>query len=742
MQYPNLIIGTLFPLFILSSTRADEWMPATGPLKTRWAKDVSPTNALPKYPRPQLVRKEWQNLNGLWDLKLGDGTATKVLVPYPIESALSGVLKHSDSMTYRRSFEIPRDWSGRHVLLHFGAVDWETKVSINGKELGTHRGGYDPFDFDITDKLKPEGAQEISVEVSDPTNLGGQARGKQTLKPSGIMYTPTSGIWQTVWLEPVIPTHIESLKIVPDVDKGTVRIKVVAAAGKDDGNLRATADVYDGKTKIGTASGSVAEELEIKVPGAKLWSPDSPFLYDLHVTASGQRPTTQPDEVTSYFGMRKIALAKDWNGVTRINLNNKPVFEVGPLDQGFWPDGIYTAPTDEALRWDIAEMKILGFNCVRKHVKVEPDRWYYWCDRLGLLVWQDMPCVNSYTDKPQPIDKPQFKTELERLVTNHWNHPSIIMWVIFNESQGQHDTETLVADVKTLDPSRLVNSASGGTDKNCGDVIDMHSYPGPDSPKPEEHRAAVLGEFGGLGLTVKGHLWAEKTWGYKGTADIEGLTKGYEKLLAKAWALNVIPGLSAVIYTQLTDVETEGNGLLTYDREVNKVIAERATAVNIGKLPPTPVSKEVVPTSQAKEITWRYTTDKPAAEWQAPSFSDAAWKEGPGGFGTSGTPNSVARTEWKTGDIWLRRAIDWPADMAGTPTFRVHHDEDVEIYVNGVLAAKANGFTSEYEDLPMTPEGVAALKVGKNLMAVHCHQTEGGQYIDVGISVEIPPPGK
>ena len=742
MQYPNLIITALLPLFMLSPVRADEWKPATGPLQTRWAKDVSPTNALPKYPRPQLVRKEWLNLNGLWDLKLGDGTATKVLVPFPIESALSGVMKHSDRMTYRRTFEISRDWGGRKVLLHFGAVDWETKVSINGKAIGAHRGGYDPFDFDITDKLKPEGSQEIAVEVSDPTNLGGQARGKQTLKPGGIMYTPTSGIWQTVWLEPVMPTHIESLKIVPDVDKGIVRVKVMAIAGKGDGNLQATVVVSSGQTKIGTASGGAADELTVKIPDVKLWSPDSPFLYDLKVTVSGQRLTPQADEVTSYFGMRKIALAKDWNGVTRINLNNKPVFEVGPLDQGFWPDGIYTAPTDEALRWDIAEMKILGFNCVRKHVKVEPDRWYYWCDRLGLLVWQDMPCVNSYTDKPQPIDVPQFKTELERLVTNHWNHPSIIMWVIFNEAQGQHDTEALVEDVKKLDPSRLVNNASGGTDKNCGDVIDMHSYPGPASPKPEENRAAVLGEFGGLGLTVKGHLWAEKTWGYKGTADIEGLTKGYEKLLTKAWALNVIPGLSAVIYTQLTDVETEGNGLLTYDREVNKVIADRATAVNCGKLPPTPVIKEIVPTSQAKEITWRYTTDRPADEWFAPAFKDAEWKEGPGGFGTKDTPNSVVRTDWKTADIWLRRTIDWPTDITGTPAFRVHHDEDVEIYVNGVLAAKTDGFTSEYEELPMTPEGAAALKSGKNQLAVHCHQTEGGQYIDIGISVEIPPPGK
>jgi len=583
MKHLPIIITGLFSLTLVPSAPAAEWQSAVGPLQTRWAKDVSPANALPEYPRPQMVRKDWQNLNGFWDIKLGDGTETKILVPYPVESALSGVMKHSDRLTYHRSFEIPKAWSGQQVLLHFGAVDWESKVSLNGKELGVHRGGYDAFSYDITDSLKNDGAQDITVEVFDPTDLGGQARGKQKLKPGSIMYTPTTGIWQTVWLEPVGPTHIESLNIIPDVDQGCVRIKVGAIAGKDDGNLQAGVEVYDGPTKIGSAKGWAAEELVVKIPNAKLWSPETPFLYDLKVTTSGQRLTPQADAVTSYFGMRKIALGKDDKGITRMMFNGKPVFQVGPLDQGFWPDGLYTAPTDEALRFDISETKRLGFNTTRKHVKVEPDRWYYWCDKLGLLVWQDMPCANSYTDKHQPLDNPQFKKELVNMVTSHWNHPAIIMWVVFNENQGQHDTEELVASVKTLDPSRLVNNASGNDDKNCGDVIDKHSYPGPESPKPEANRAAVLGEFGGLGLPVDGHTWSKKTWGYQGTKSIEDLTAGYEKLLAKAWELNASAGLSAVIYTQLTDVETECNGLLTYDRELNKVIAERAAAANCGK---------------------------------------------------------------------------------------------------------------------------------------------------------------
>ena len=567
----------LVSLSFVPPARAAEWKPADGPLKTRWAKDVAPEKALPEYPRPQMVRKEWRNLNGLWDIKLGDGTESKILVPYPVESALSGVMKHSDRLTYHRSFEIPKGWSGQQVLLHFGAVDWEAKVTLNGKELGVHRGGYDPFTFDITAALKKEGAQEITVEVFDPTDLGGQARGKQKLKPGSIMYTPTTGIWQTVWLEPVPEDRIESLKITPDVDAGNVRVRVNARLNPNrDEAVGIVAVAFEGGKEVARVGGQPGKELILPISNPHLWSPDDPFLYDLRIEIG-------LDSVTSYFGMRKIALGKDEKGITRMMLNGKPVFQVGPLDQGFWPDGIYTAPTDEALRWDVAETKRLGFNTTRKHVKVEPDRWYYWCDKLGLLVWQDMPCGNSYTDKPQPIDKPQFKAELVSMVTNHWNHPAIILWVLFNESQGQHDTEALVAEVKALDPSRLINNASGNDDKNCGDVIDLHSYPGPDSPRPEEKRAAVLGEFGGLGLPVEGHTWSKKTWGYEGTKNIEDLTRSYEKLLAKAWGLKDTAGLSAVIYTQLTDVETECNGLLTYDREVNKVIAERAAAANSGK---------------------------------------------------------------------------------------------------------------------------------------------------------------
>lgn len=726
--YLSLIATAWLALSLAPDARAAEWQQATGPLKTRWAKEVSPANALPEYPRPQMVRKDWQNLNGLWDIKLGDGTETQILVPYPIESALSGVMKHSDRMTYRRSFAVPKDWSGRKVLLHFGAVDWETKVSVNGNEFDIHRGGYDPFSFDITAALKPEGPQEITVEVFDPTNDGGEPRGKQSLTSGSIMYTPTSGIWQTVWLEPVAETHIESLKMVPDLDAGCLRLTVNGS-----GTVEAVAS--DGGKQVAQVSGAAGSEIILPIPNPKLWNPGSPHLYNLQVSLkSGDQLV---DTVTSYFGMRKIALGKDENGITRMMLNGKPVFQVGPLDQGFWPDGIYTAPTDEALRFDIAETLRLGFNCTRKHIKVEPQRWYYWCDKLGLMVWQDMPSINSYGGK-QPIDAPQFKTELQRMVEAHWNHPSIIMWVIFNESQGQHDTESLVAMTQKLDPSRLINNASGDTDKHCGDVIDQHRYPGPGSPKPEANRAAVLGEFGGLGLPIDGHTWSKKTWGYKGTSSMEALTRGYEKLLVKSWELNKDPGLAAVIYTQLTDVETECNGLLTYDREINKVIPERAAAVNTGKLPQPLVLKEVLATSQLQGTKWRFTMQQPAADWLKPTFNDTSWQEGPGGFGTEGTPGAAVHTEWKTADIWLRREFEWPAEPSAKPVLKVHHDEDIEIHINGVLANNSEGFTSDYEELEITPEAAATLKPGKNTISVHCHQKSGGQYVDVGVSAEVP----
>ncbi len=571
---------------------AAEWQPAVGPLKTRWAKDVSPDKALPEYPRPQLVRKDWQNLNGLWDFGITAKDATqgnysgKILVPFPVESALSGVMKmvsEDERIWYRRSFEIPRGWKGKRVLLHFGAVDFETKVFVNGKEAGVHQGGYDAFSFDITDSLNKSGGNELVVSVWDPTDAGTQPRGKQVRKPGGIWYTPTSGIWQTVWLEPVNGAYIKGLKITPDIDDGSVTVRPMLTATM--GQYSVDLAIHDGWDRVSSGSATAGAEVKLPVAKAKLWTPESPHLYTLTATLKLGNRTI--DKVESYFGMRKISLGKDEKGFTRILLNNKPYFQFGPLDQGFWPDGIYTAPTDEALKYDIEMTKKLGFNMARKHVKVEPERWYYWCDKLGLIVWQDMPSGDKYIKPGEPDitrtpeSGKEFESELTALIDGKINHPAIVMWVPYNEGWGQWETAKIVDEVKRLDPTRLVDDASGWNDRGVGSVNDMHKYPGPGSPAPEENRAVVLGEFGGLGLPVSGHTWqAEKNWGYRSFTNEVALTSAYLDLVKKLFPLIGEKGLSAAVYTQTTDVEVEVNGLMTYDREKVKMDLEKVAAAN------------------------------------------------------------------------------------------------------------------------------------------------------------------
>jgi hypothetical protein len=643
-----------------------------------------------------------------------------------VESALSGVMKHADRLWYRRGFAMPAAWAGRRTMLHFGAVDWETTVWLNGKRLGRHRGGYDAFTFDITDNLKSDGEQELVVGVWDPTDAGKQPRGKQVKKPGGIFYTPTTGIWQTVWLEPVPAASIAGLTVVPDVDGGKVRVTVQGRGTGPTHTVHVTA--LDGKQSVASAGGAIAQDVDLPIAHAKLWSPTSPFLYDLRVELRDGGRTV--DAVESYFGMRKVAVGKDEKGINRVLLNGRFVFQVGLLDQGFWPDGLYTAPTDEALRYDIELARKLGFNLARKHVKVEPERWYYWCDRLGLLVWQDMPSGLGAGDHAAAR---QFERELRRMIDGRRNHPSVIMWVVFNEGWGQHDTKGLTRWVRQYDPTRLVNSASGWTDRGTGDVHDVHAYPGPASPDPEARRAAVLGEFGGLGLGVDGHTWSNKSWGYQGMSSRDDLTRKYEALLRRVYRLKDKPGLSAAVYTQITDVETEANGLITYDRALVKVDAARVAAVNRGDFSRVPKLQVVVPTSQEKGLPWRYTLHKPAGDWFKPDFDDSAWKQGRGGFGTKGTPGAVVRTEWKTADIWLRRDFTLPEGRFVNLHFSLHHDEDAEIYLNGVLAAKVAGYITDYEEVPISREARATLKPGTNNIAVHCHQTTGGQYIDVGI---------
>jgi len=708
--------------------------------RTRWAAQVSPTNALPEYPRPQLVRSRWTTLNGTWEYAITDRRAGQpktwegtILVPFAIQSQLSTVeraVSDSERLWYHRTFTATAPARGGRLLLHFGAVDWDATIFVNGKRIGQHLGGYDPFTFDITDALNSGGKQDLVVSVWDPTDKGPQPRGKQVLKPNGIWYTAVTGIWQTVWLEPVSPAHVDDVVVTPDIDAGTARVHVSGVSGGRNIEVIVTAS-SNGRT-VNQVRGPLGSDLTLSIPAPHLWSPTDPFLYDLrvvlHVADVGY------DDVKSYFGMRKISLAKDSAGVTRLFLNNKPLFQYGMLDQGWWPDGLYTAPTDSALRFDIATMKSWGFNMIRKHVKVEPARWYYHADKLGMLVWQDMPSGDNNTAE----GKQEYEAELHQMVDALRSHPSIVMWVPFNEGWGQFDTEKYVSWLKGYDPSRLVNNASGWTDKKVGDVSDVHSYPGPDMPKLEPNRAAVLGEFGGLGLPLAGHTWLlQNNWGYRSFTTQESLGAAYKDLISQMRYL-IADGLSAAVYTQTTDVEIEVNGLMTYDRAVMKLPAD-ATAANKTLYGPPPVVKSVVPTSLLDGQQWHYTTAAPPGDWFAVGFVDAAWQQGPGGFGTARTPGAVVRTAWNSSDIWLRRTFTLNSTALVAPQWRIHHDEDAELYLNGVLVASLSGYTSGYTRIPLDAKAIAQLRTGLNTLAVHVHQTTGGQYIDVGLEERIRP---
>lgn len=575
-----------------------EWAPKVAPLMTRWAAEVSPQNTRPEYPRPQLCREAWQNLNGLWEYAITPVDAArpdtmdgKILVPFPVESALSGVMKtvgEKNRLWYKRTFTVPQAWRKQRVLLHFGAVDWHAQVWVNGKSMGEHKGGYDPFSFVITDALTTEGEQELVVSVWDPTNSGPQPCGKQTRDPQGILYTATTGIWQTVWLEPVPTNFIRSLEVTPDVDGKQVHVSVdVPGIGPRDLVEVAWHAKAASVRELVRGQGNLT--LPVKEP--HLWSPDDPHLYRLDVTLRSADGTQ--DAVSSYFAMRKIELARDAAGILRIMLNGKPVFQLGLLDQGYWPDGLYTAPTHEAMVYDLQVTKQLGFNMVRKHVKVEPATWYHACDQLGLLVWQDMPsCIKwihqKEADSPEAkAARQQFESEWTSIIRANRHFPSIIMWVPFNEGWGQFDTARITTLTKELDRTRLVNSASGWFDQGTGDVHDIHSYPDPKMPPLSETRAAVLGEFGGLGLPLEGHTWQKKgSWGYKAYDSSEALTAAYLVLSDKLLPL-VAEGLCAAVYTQTTDVEVEVNGLLTYDRKVLKMPVDAVLKANRRIIPVT-----------------------------------------------------------------------------------------------------------------------------------------------------------
>ena len=811
-------------LTLLLAPALSAWEPAENVLMTEWGEKVTPENAWREYPRPRMVRDtygKWKNLNGLWDYAITprgsdipqkwDG---KILVPYPVESALSGVkrlLKPDEEIWYRRTFK--GVFGGDRLLLHFGAVDFRTQVFLNGIEVTAepHENGILPFTLDVTDHVKPfvsavstqSGVElldedearargvsfpvepdnnELVVCVWDPTDEGMQATGKQSLNPNGCFYSRVSGIWQTVWLERVPrDMYIEDYRVDTDIDAGTAAITVktkghAPGAKLKIGITKAEPQLAGRKTmpedeffkawraapsmplhllppplERGSGTERIIAELVVDdwskpivvpIPDPALWSPERPDLYtlELELTFGGEGKRGR-DEVLGYFGMRKIEWKRDEMGVPRLYLNNKKYFMYGTLDQGWWPDGLLTPPSEAAIRFELDFLKKAGFNMLRKHIKVEPLNYYTLCDTMGILVWQDMPSGPGNTDDRYAM----YRRDLREMVDLLRGFPSIVMWVPYNESWGQpgaEKTNMTLNWLKHYDPSRLVDGPSGWNDYGVGDTRDRHNYPEPAMFPVMRDRVSVLGEFGGLGLDVPGHLWEKEHWGYVHDDTEEAFRTRYRELMKKL-AVLASEGLAAAVYTQTTDVERETNGLLTYDRKVVKYPADELAALHRTVYEAAEVShvrEDVTILSDAREgeHLWRITETAPADGWTAPDFDDSAWTETPGGFGNERIVRDIrdarVRTDWNTENIWLRRKFDCAVDPAALIEFSmvVFHDEDAEIWLNGVQIAALKDYNARYEKRNLSEEAIKALRKGENTLAVHVRNTELGAYFDLG----------
>ena len=612
----QFLFSLLCAAFLTSCSQSSEkidWAPAGDHIKTEWAEKIDPAKVHQEYPRPQLVRDSYLNLNGFWEYAISplesDGMPEAeghILVPFPLESSLSGVAGSLDSehaLWYRRAFKLPAKWKNKAVILHFGAVDWASELWVNGNKVGDHKGGYDSFEYNVSPYLT-KGENEIVLKVTDATEEGElQPRGKQVFSPDrgSIWYHPVSGIWQTVWAEAVEKTgHIADYQVECSIEEGTITVfPEICGEGEAVVELLEGGIGYDPEhpgAKVLCSAAAEDGKAVLKVEDPQLWSPDSPYLYGLRIKLCYEGKTI--DNVRAYTAMREISVVKDTDAHKRMALNGKPLFQFGPLDQGWWPDGLYTAPCDEALRFDVERTREFGFNMIRKHVKVEPDRWYFHCDRLGILVWQDMPSMRccGLGEWGQGIDKydagnsdqltiparGNFIREWQSIVNQHKKFPCVVVWVPFNEAWGQFDTPKIVEMTKTLDPTRLVNMASGGNwiSGGVGDILDSHHYPEPGMRIWDPEMVNVLGEFGGIGLPVEGHTWVDqRNWGYVKLTNTEETTAKYEEF-AKLLIPIVREGCSAAVYTQTTDVEREVNGLMTYDRKVDKLIPARVAAAN------------------------------------------------------------------------------------------------------------------------------------------------------------------
>ena len=726
-------------------------------MSTPWTKDVTPENVWQEYPRPQMSREDnWMNLNGTWEYAIIPKNQSQpnefqgeILVPFAIESALSGVKKlvgEDNYLWYKKKIKLKPKEKNERILLHFEAVDWESVIYINGKEVKIHKGGYDPFYADISDHLI-KGEQEIVIRVWDPTDKGTQARGKQVNSPQGIWYTPVTGIWQTVWVERVPKDYIKNIKATPDIDSHTANIDVSLNSISKNAILK-VAIMAKGKvissTKIPVGADSEKATMTVSIPEPILWSPKNPFLYDMDIQLL-TIDEKKIDGVKSYLGMRKISLGKDGNGYTRILLNNQPLFQFGLLDQGWWPDGLYTAPTEEAMMFDVEKTLEMGFNMIRKHVKVEPARYYYNCDKMGVLVWQDMPNGNYLRDlrvAPEDaidIERPlesalQFEQELKNMVDQFHLFPCIVTWVPFNEGWGQYDTERVANWLKKYDPSRLVDAPSGWADRGVGDMIDVHLYPGPGLEKPEENRSSVLGEFGGLGYPVKDHLWWDKrNWGYltfdKGDTYIQEFTD-----LIKDMEGLISCGLSAAVYTQTTDVEGEVNGLMTYDRKVIKIKPHTIKEIIAPIYESYWTKRDLVFDSENRRQEWKIAY-KEIQGWNTLDFTDIQWKSAVAPFSSFKNPFLEYTSAWDSEVLYLRK--EFFIDSSPETLYLKYYSPKakVKVFLNGELVEELEakgGRKRHYTHINIT-EIADLLKIGKNVLAFEIVKLEDEASFDAGI---------
>ena len=752
-----------FMLLQYSFIQAQNWAPVTGQIMTNWANDVTPENVWKEYPRPQMVRTDWLNLNGLWDFEITDrdtnkiaiNYARKILVPFCVESALSGIketITGKQQMMYRRFFTIPSKWHQKKLLLHFEAVDYETKLWVDGKYVGMHKGGYDHFQFDITGFLSDTEKHEIKLVVWDPTNEGSQPIGKQALPAirNVTKYTATSGIWQTVWLEPINDVAIESIKIIPNIDNATISLQTKIVGATQGARIKIQA--FDQGKEIASSIAAIGEPISLQLNQPKLWSPTNPFLYDFKLSLINDGKVV--DEVSSYFGMRKISMGRDQEGYMRILLNNEIIYQLGPLDQGYWPDGLLTPASDQALRYDIAYLKKIGANMDRMHMKVQPERWYYHCDQLGILVWQDMVSPTKFIDTKSNLNSSDFELEHNITVDQLYNHPSIIQWVLFNESWGQYDTERLTAALKVKDPTRLVINASGWHDKKVGDIRDFHDYtihPAVALVNKNDDRAMVLGETGGIDLLIPGHLW---TPDLKGGTKIKtdwsidfkkGIVKSSDELIEKYKILldDLFQlkkyGLNAVVYTQISDVEDEISGWMTYDRKVSKLPETTFAALHQQFFKPTLTGKFILPLSMNEPQQWNYSFTAPSNDW-IKNLMLSDFKTGMAPFGIESNNAHKVNTTWNTNSLFLNKEFTLTA-LPSKLSLVACNTGITDVYINGAYVMQFNNFLKNDPEVKISEtilsnEAMKLLKVGVNQLSLKFNFPSVGRpvyYYDFGI---------